>query len=50
MQLLRRGQRNKEIARGLCLSEKTVSAHKLAALRKLKVASVLHVRPPDEAE
>ncbi|MCP1713774.1 DNA-binding NarL/FixJ family response regulator [Kerstersia gyiorum] len=50
MRLLLRGQRNKEIARGLCLSEKTVSAHKLAALRKLKVTSVLHVRPPDEAE
>ncbi|CAM3859770.1 DNA-binding NarL/FixJ family response regulator [Kerstersia gyiorum] len=48
LRLLLRGQRNKEIARGLCLSEKTVSAHKLAALRKLNVKSVLHVRPPDE--
>lgn len=48
LRLLLRGQRNKEIARVLCLSEKTVSAHKLAAFRKLKVVSVLHVRPPDE--
>jgi DNA-binding NarL/FixJ family response regulator len=42
------GLRNKEIADRLCLSEKTVSAHKQRALRKLGITSAWHLRPSVE--
>ncbi|HBO6004951.1 TPA: response regulator transcription factor [Pseudomonas aeruginosa] len=43
------GLRNKEIAVRLFSSEKTISAHKRSALRKLGVSSEWHLRPFSDA-
>lgn len=50
LRLLRQGMRNKEVSTRLCLSEKTVSAHKQNLFRKLGVRSVLQISIAPEEE
>lgn len=50
LQLLRQGVRNKDIARRMCLSPKTVSAHKHNLLRKLGLTGIVPSRLEEQAQ